>query len=130
MIEEIIMAEPNNTPRPLSPAAEERTPLLSAGGGEPSTQQQGAEQTAPSPLPDAENADSSVSTSRIFKFIKLTTYISLISSIICLILFLATYITSEMSPYGSYRWKIEDTISQLGTFVWAPLSYEFIRSKN
>lgn len=118
------MAEPNNTPRPLSPAAEERTPLLSAGGGESSTQQQGAEQTVPLPSSEGENMESSVATSPIFRFIKLATYNSLISSIICLIFFVASYITSEMSPYGTYSWQSEDTIAQLGIFVWALLSYE------
>jgi hypothetical protein len=118
------MAEPNNTPRPLSPEAEERTPLLSTGGGESSAQQQGAEQTAPLPSSEIENVDSSFSTSRTFRLIKATTYISLISSIICLILFLADHITSEISPYGSYGWQVEEAIAPLGMFVCALLSYE------
>jgi len=116
------MAESNNTPRPLSSAAEERTPLLSTGG-ESSIQQQGTEQTAQLPSTEADNVESSVSMSRTFRFIKVTTYISLISSIICLTLLLATYITSEMSPYRNYGWNLEDKIAQLGIFVWTILSY-------
>jgi hypothetical protein len=118
------MAEPNNTPRPLPPAAEERTPLLSTGVGESSTQQQGAEQAVQLPSSEAENVESSVSMSRTFRFIKVITYISLICSIICLILFLATYITSEISPYHNYGWHLEDMIALLGIFVWTILSYQ------
>lgn len=117
------MAEPNNTPRPLSPEAEERTPLLSTGGGV-SSAQQGAEQTAPLPSSEIENVESSFSTSRTFRLIKATTYISLISSIICLILFLADHITSEISPYGSYDWQVENTIAPLAVFVCVLLFYE------
>jgi hypothetical protein len=116
------MAEPNNTRRPLSPTAEERTPLLSAGGGESSTQQEGTEQTAPLPSSDAEHAESSITTARIFSSIKLTTYISLTSSVICLVLLLAAYITGELSPYGPGGWMAEQLIAQMGTYVCARLS--------
>jgi hypothetical protein len=116
------MAEPNNTPRPLSPAAEERTPLLSDGRGESSTQQERTEQTAPLPSSDAEHAESSITTARIFSSIKHITYISLTSSAICLVLLLATFITGELSPYGSGGWTAELLIAQMGTYVCARLS--------
>ncbi len=118
------MAEPTNIPRPLSPPAEENTPLLT-GGGESSTQQEGAGQTTPLALSDAENAEASITTARIFFFIKLTTCVSLSTSIICLVVLLAAYITCELSPSGYYGWGFEELILQLGTFVWAVLSYRF-----
>jgi len=118
------MAESNNTPRPLSTAAEERTPLLSTGGGESSAQQQAIEQSTPFPSSDAENGGSVITTACLFLSIKFTTYISLTASVISLALLLATYIIGQLSPYGPGGWMAEELVTQLGSFVRVRLFFE------
>lgn len=96
------MAEPNNAPRPSSPAMEETTPLLSTCLGESFTQKATTRETGPLSPSSIEDVESSASPPLVPWSIKILTSISLISSIITLILILGTIITTISAPYRSY----------------------------
>jgi hypothetical protein len=108
------------TPRLISLATEEGTPFLPEDQGESSNHQDSAGHDDTLPSPDLENVETSASMARIFSVIKITTYCSLTSSVVCLVLLLAAFFTTILSPYSRYSWEADyvmGIIAKLGICV-------------
>lgn len=124
------MAEPNNTPRPLSPApaGTETTPLLPSGYHESSAQPQVAGEGTLLPLAGTQNVTALVSGPRMVRSIKALTYVSLVASTICLVMLLASYITCELSPLAQTYdvLEAEAFMGALGVAVCSPCCPKFL----
>jgi hypothetical protein len=120
------MAEPDNTPRPSSPAAaaEETTPLLSTSATECIPQDQvDAARLAEIPHsprngetrpPFVQNAHS----------IKILSYISLVCSVVTGTFLLGVAAVILFDRYSYYPWYLGDTFRALGVFVRNPILYK------
>ena len=99
------MAEPNNTPRPSSPAAaadEETAPLLSTGANNDCV---------------PENGDIRSHYVQNPRYIKVLTYISLLSGIVMGAFILGVVVVLVFDQYSHAYWYIRDAIPLLSFYV-------------